>query len=256
MIWLQIALSFLLGSCIGSFINAAEYRLARQEKVANDRSRCRTCRATLPWYDLFPVFSFMALRAKCRACRGPISWQYPAVEIVTGLLYVLVLLMHPVVASPWDALVLVRDILAVSVAVFLFVYDFKYQLLPDAVTIPAAITFAVISLLLGMTWGSLLLGMAVGGGCFLLQYVMSKGRWVGGGDIRYGALLGSLFGWPLVLVSLFLSYVIGSVFAVVLLASRRRKVGDAIAFGTFLSLGLIATLWKGKELLTWYLGLV
>lgn len=254
MFWLQAFLSFILGACVGSFINAAEYRLARQKKIANDRSRCRTCQATLPWFDLVPLASFFFLRGRCRSCRNSISWQYPLVEAAVGALYVLVFIAHPVVVSPWDAVALFRDLAAVSVAVFLFVYDFKYQLLPDTVTIPAMIVFAAASLLLGMSWASLLIGMAIGAGFFLLQYAISAGAWIGGGDIRYGALLGALFGWPMILMALFLSYVIGSVFAVVLLATKRRKMGDAIAFGTFLSIGLVSTLFWGQHILEWYLG--
>lgn len=253
MIWLQASLSFVLGACIGSFINAAEYRLARQEKVVKDRSRCRACRTPIAWYDLVPILSYFILRGRCRSCRDSISWQYPLVEFVTGLLYASLLFLHPVLTTPADLLLLLRDLVAVSVAVFLFVYDYKYQLLPDLVTIPTVVICAILALLLGMPVFSLALGMAVGGGFFLVQYLLSRGAWVGGGDIRYGLFLGAVFGWPLVLVSLFLAYVIGAVFAIVLLAMKRKKPGQTIAFGTFLSLGLVLTLWWGDRLLAWYL---
>lgn len=256
MLLLQTLLSFILGSCIGSFINAAEYRLAREEKVVRDRSRCRSCRAMIPWYDLAPIISFLLLRGKCRSCSDAISHQYPLVEAVTGSLVVGVFYLHPTVVSPYDALALLRDLIAVSAAVFLFVYDYKYMLLPDVVTIPAALIIAVCSYALGMSAGNLLLGIGIGGGFFLLQYAVSRGAWVGGGDIRYGALLGALFGWPMILVALFLSYIVGATFAVGLLLSKRKQLGQTVPFGTFLSVGLVMTLFFGQALLDWYLAFV
>ena len=105
-----------------------------------------------------------------------------------------------------------------------------------------------------MPWPQLLIGVAAGGGFFLLQYVASSGRWIGGGDIRFGALMGALLGWPLILVGLFVSYVTGAVVAVTLLANKRKRFGQSIPFGTFLAIGTLASLWCGQHILDWYLG--
>lgn len=245
-------LLFILGCCIGSFINAAEYRLAKGEGVATGRSHCRDCTYTLAWYDLAPLVSFAVLAGKCRACKRPISWQYPLVELITGALFVAAFFLRTPNLEPQSIAVLVRDLFVVFSAVFLFVYDYKYSLLPDAVTVPSIAVFAATSLAFGMTLPSLLIGTAIGAGFFLLQYVVSRGRWVGGGDIRYGAMLGCLFGWPMVLVSLFLAYLSGAILGVGLLVSGRKKSGDAIPFGTFLSLSMLATLWWGQALAAWY----
>ncbi len=252
MVWLIIAILFVLGCCIGSFINAAEYRLAAGEGVVRGRSHCRNCSYTLAWYDLAPLLSFVILAGKCRSCKRAISWQYPAVELVTGLLFVAAYFLQRPAIEALQTAVLIRDLLVVSVAVFLFVYDYKYSLLPDAVTLPGIIIFAASSLVFGMPWAAVLIGILFGGGFFLLQYLVSRGKWVGDGDIRYGAMIGGLFGWPAVLVALFLSYIFGAVFGVGLLLSGRKQPGDAIPFGTFLSIGMLVTLWWGPALVAWY----
>ena len=255
MVLLLIGL-FVLGCCIGSFINASEYRLAKSLPIANDRSRCRSCKKPLAWYDLIPLVSFLVLSGKCRSCHAPISKQYPLVEAATGALFALAGYMAGLsgadVLDGQTIFRLMRDIIVVSVAVFLFVYDYKYTLLPDAVTVPSIVLFAACSWWLGLHWQSLLVGMVVGGGFFLVQYAVSSGAWVGGGDIRFGAMLGALFGWPMVLVALFVSYVTGAVVGGGLLALGKKKPGDAIPFGTFLSVGMLFTLWWGEAVIAWY----
>lgn len=243
---------FVLGCCIGSFINASEYRLAKSLPIANDRSRCRSCAKALAWYDLVPLVSYLVLRGKCRSCQARISTQYPLVEGVTGVLFVVAGSMASIGTDTESIVRLIRDLIVVSIAVFLFVYDYKYTLLPDAVTLPSIAVFAAFSWWLGVSWQSLLVGTIVGGGFFLLQYAVSSGAWVGGGDIRFGAMLGALFGWPTILVALFVSYVTGAIAGGTLLALGKKKPGDAIPFGTFLSIGMLLTLWWGQALVDWY----
>ena len=175
MILLFPLLLFVLGCCIGSFINAAEYRLAIGEDIASGRSHCRNCTYTLAWYDLVPLLSFVVLSGKCRACKQTISWQYPVVEIVTGVLFAAAFFLRPTPIDAWSIAVLVRDLVVIASAVFLFVYDFKYSLLPDAVTLPCIVLFAVSSIAFGLSWQSVLIGTIVGGGFFLLQYLLSRG---------------------------------------------------------------------------------
>jgi prepilin signal peptidase PulO-like enzyme (type II secretory pathway) len=213
----------------------------------------------LRWYDLFPVISFIILLAKCRACRKPISWQYPIVELATAALFLVAgafWLPFPAEFTAAQGLILLRDLLAVSALLFLFVFDYRYYLLPDIVTLPAAASFFLLNLLIGYSWQHLLVGMLAGGGFFLAQFVVSKGKWVGGGDIRFGLLMGALLGWPLVLVALFGAYLIGAMFAVLFLALGKLKFGAKIPFGTFLALATITTLWAGQHMLDWYLQFV
>lgn len=249
---------FLFGASIGSFLNAAMYRLRHSKSIVSDRSRCIHCSRVLAWFDLIPIVSFLVLRGCCRMCKKPIPKAYLAVELAAALLFVASFYLRmPTDLAVWTQphlVLLLRDWLAIAVLLFLFAYDLRYMLLPDEVTLPAILVFALLSYVSGMEPLSLAIGIVLGGGFFLLQYLVSSGRWIGGGDIRFGALMGVLLGWPLILVGLFVSYIIGAVVAVVLIASGRKKLGQTIPFGTFLAVGTLVTLWFGKDLLAWYLG--
>jgi prepilin signal peptidase PulO-like enzyme (type II secretory pathway) len=257
MIALFCVFVFLFGASIGSFINAMVYRLRHEKPIVADRSKCVHCSRVLQVADLIPVLSYVCLRGRCRTCLKPIPDSYVTVELAAASLFLFAFLLHvPVGSEWWDAhrvLLLIRDWSAIAILLFLFVYDLMYMLLPDEVTLPAIAVFALMSWCTGVTWQSILLGTVVGGGFFLLQYLVSSGRWIGGGDIRFGAMMGALLGWPLVLVGLFLSYMIGAVVAVSLLVSGKKKLGQNIPFGTFLAIGTLATLWWGRDLLVWYL---
>jgi prepilin signal peptidase PulO-like enzyme (type II secretory pathway) len=102
----------------------------------------------------------------------------------------------------------------------------------------------------------ILLGLAVGAGFFGAQYVISRGTWIGGGDLRLGALLGVMLGWPVVLVALFLAYVVGGFVAVILLLNKRVEAKTALPFGVFLAPAGLAALFWGEQLVAWYLGIL
>lgn len=259
MIWLVLVLAALTGAAFGSFINAAVFRLYRDMPLVRARSQCVHCETTLLWYQLLPIASFIWLKGVCASCRKPIPSRYLLVETITALLFALNAWIWLQDAA-FDAVAyvtLARDLFAIAVLVFLFVYDYEYGLLPDIVTIPAAVIIAVATwYVTGGAWISLLPGIGFGAGFFALQYAVSRGCWVGGGDIRFGALIGALLGWPLTAVALFLSYLCGSVVAVWLLASKRKRMGQTVPFGTFLAVGTLAALWFGQPILDWYFGLL
>ena len=135
-------------------------------------------------------------------------------------------------------------------------FDLKYLLLPDIVTLPSVAAFFIINLILGAAGWSLLIAMAIGAGFFALQFIVSKGKWIGGGDIRFGALMGALLGWPNILVGLFFAYLIGAIIGVILLISGRKKFGSQLPFGTFLALGTTIGIWWGNGIINWYMGLL
>jgi len=166
-------------------------------------------------------------------------------------LFVLVLYTH-LEAGNGLAFIL-RDWFFVAVLMIVFVYDLKWGYILDRVSLPAIIIAFSVNILIGFPWYNLLLAAAIGSGFFLLQYAISRGKWIGGGDIRMGALMGCILGWPNVVVGLFLSYIVGSIVAVYLLARKKKKMGSTIAMGTFLAIGTaIAMLW-GVDILMWYL---
>ncbi|MFA5124513.1 MAG: prepilin peptidase [Patescibacteria group bacterium] len=246
----MILFIFIIGLVIGSFLNVVVWRLHSGEPIVFGRSKCPHCQAGLQPKDLVPLLSFILLRGRCRYCRQPISWQYPIVELAGGLLFVLAYILHP------QLLVFLRDIILVSILIIVFVYDLRWQLIPDQVTIPAIILLFIFSLLLGSNLWLLIFAVLVGFGFFGLQYLVSSGRWIGGGDLRLGALMGAVLGWPLLIVALLVAYIVGAIVSVVLLISGKAKAKTPVAFGTFLALGTLVALFWGERIINWYLGLL
>ncbi len=246
-----------VGLAVGSFLNVAIGRLRSGETGFRSRSRCPKCQTVLRPRDLVPVLSFFALRGRCRSCKEPISWQYPLIEFSTMALFLAAYAvergMGGFVEQP---LRLARDLVFIAGLTIVFVVDLKDMVVFDSVTLPLAAIAFVLNLALGRTAMNLLMAAAIGAGFFLLQYALSKGRWIGGGDIRIGAMMGAMLGFPGILLALLVAYVAGASVAVFLLASRKAAWSGQIAFGTFLSAATVFTLFFGQPLITWYVSLV
>jgi len=252
---------FLLGLIIGSFINCLVWRLYKKEGVLN-RSYCPKCRHQIAWYDNIPVLSFIILCGKCRHCHKAISLQYPAVELIVGFLFVLAWYINiGVITASYELWVmsyvkLFRDWFIISVMVVIFIYDLRWYLILDKVTIPAMIVVFIFNLALGFNLWNLLISGIIGGSFFLVQFLVSRGKWVGGGDIRLGALMGLILGWPSVILAIFLAYIIGSIAAIGLLITGKKKWGSMVPMGIFLSTATVIILFWGDFILNWYLGLL
>lgn len=251
---LILLLSGVMGLVIGSFLNVAIIRTHEKEEWGG-RSRCVHCKALIRWFDNIPLLSFVALRGKCRSCRRRINIQYPLVEATMAVVMVMSAAVRLAQGGTDDMLwlVLARDWLVGAALVAIFVYDARWYEIPDRFSLPGIAVALLANLALGVSWRSLALGIAVGGGFFLLQYVVSRGRWIGGGDIRLGALMGAALAWPLVAVALFLAYVVGALISVVLIAVRKKTWQATVPFGTFLAPATLVTLLWGEMLLDWYI---
>ena len=237
---------FWLGAAAGSFLQVVIYRLRRQEAWWAGRSYCPHCRRRIRWYDLFPLVSFLILRGRCRFCRRRLARQYPLVELAAGGLFFLGALY-----LPWD-LTLVTYWAAVAFFTVLFVYDAAYYLVPDKVSLPAIAVIFLLNLMRGLSLGPLVLGAALGGAWFLAQFLVSRGRWVGGGDIRLGLLLGVLLGYPLLVLGLLLTYIGGSLIALFLLGLGRKKLDSRLPFATMLLPSALAVFLWGENIWRWY----
>jgi prepilin signal peptidase PulO-like enzyme (type II secretory pathway) len=244
-------LLIILGLVFGSFINALVYRLNARKPIFLDRSECPKCGHKLGAGDLVPILSFAFLRGRCRYCRGQISWQYPVVEFTAAALLALVWWIY----SPDLLAVFGYSVISLFLIV-IFIYDYKYYLILDSLTVPAIIFSVIFNYLRGVSLLHLLLAMITGGGFFLLQYAVSRGKWIGGGDIRLGVLAGAILGWPGVILGIFLAYLLGALVEVPLLLLGRRKLGGAVPFGTFLTVAIFIAIWWGERIITWYLGLL
>lgn len=244
------ALIFVAGTAVGSFLNVVILRTRVKTSVADGRSKCMSCQTKLTPRDLVPVLSFCALRGKCRSCKVPISIQYPLVELSAGVLFVLAFL------NDGLGLSFVRDAAFISTLITIFVFDLRYMEIPDRFTLPAMVFALVANLYLGVGFVSLLLGAIVAGGFFLAQFVLSKGRWIGGGDIRLGALMGLMLGLPNAVAALFVAYVVGAIYAAWLLATKRANAESQVPFGTFLAVATVVAMFFGDGIVGWYLGLI
>jgi len=246
---------FVLGLCIGSFLNVAIFRIHEGRSIIKGRSKCKTCEEPISAHDLIPVLSYFILRGRCRKCKNVISWQYPLVEFVTGILFLL--FYFKLGDSSIEGMyTLVRDWIFIAFLIVIFVYDLRHMYILDRFTIPAMIIAIIFNLWLGTVPAmSLITGAVVLGGFFYLQFVISNGAWVGGGDIRMGALMGLMLGLNQGLVALFLAYLLGAIIGVMLLLTKRVGRKTPIAFGTFMAISTAVILFFGDAPLQLYLDL-
>lgn len=271
---------FILGTVIGSFLSVAIYRLRNGEKgIMLGRSICTYCKKPLKWHHLFPIFSWIFLRGKCAYCGKRIAVHYLLLELFTGLIFLAgflhwnFLVAIPSTVNPqftdylinWHKLAtLVFYLIEFSFLMAIFFYDWMHKEIPDQLSLPAiAIAIAgIISFNPSMTTG---INMLIGGGIiflfFFLQYVFSKGAWIGGGDLRLGALMGILLswnpnsnfsGWLLGILALVIAYLLGGIVSLVLLSMKKLNRKSTIPFGPFLVIGTITAIFWGDKILNWY----
>lgn len=255
---------FILGLCFGSFVNVLVLRLKRDESLLG-RSRCLACLKQLHWYHNLPLVSFVALRGRCAYCRAPISWQYPMVELACGLLWLMGYLVFaqaaPATCSPLSVPCPLFNVvtfgLFASLLLALFVFDVRWYELPDELTLPGIALGLALNLARGYAPLELLAATAIGAAFFLAQYAVSRGKWVGSGDVRLGAMIGAMAGTYVGLtVTLLLAYVAGSLVGLVLVALRRKNLESQLPFGAFLAPAALVSLLWGQGLWQWYLGLL
>jgi leader peptidase (prepilin peptidase)/N-methyltransferase len=249
---LLLTILSLLGLSVGSFLNVCVHRLPRRQSLVHPGSRCPHCGYVLRWYDNIPVVSYLLLRGRCRKCGGAIAIRYPALELATLVLF----LVHGAIFG-WSALLVVRLLFACAMVV-LFAIDLEHHLLPDAITLPGIVAGLLFSTVLPPGIVSALLGMLIGGGVLWLigeAYFRYSGQeGMGGGDVKMLAMIGAFLGWKLVLVTLVLSSVAGSLIGVFVIVLKRGGMKYALPYGTFLALGALAASLVGERFVTWYAG--
>jgi leader peptidase (prepilin peptidase)/N-methyltransferase len=243
----MVAVPLLFGLVLGSFLNVVIARVPEGKSVWAPRSACPACGAPIAWYDNIPILSFFALRGRCRGCRAPIPWRYPIVEAVTGAAFALAYLIFGPTVDGAAASLLLAALVAITAI------DLRHQIIPDVITLPGIVAGFALSLASGrLVWLESLIGIAVGGGIFLVIILVSGGG-MGGGDMKLGAMLGAFLGWKLGLLALLMGVLAGGSAAICLLALGRKGRKEAIPFGPFLALGGAISLLWGDQVLAWYL---
>lgn len=239
---------FLYGITIGSFLNVVIYRVPKHENMVTTRSHCMTCGYQLSWYDLVPLFSYLALGGKCRKCKTKLSVQYPLIEGLNGVLYLVVFARYG-----WSIESLLYCLLF-SALLALSVIDFRTYEIP--------VGFNYFILALGLVriftdmsnWLTYAIGLVAVSAVLFLIYQISKGAAIGGGDVKLMAATGLLLGWKVNILAFLLGCILGSVIHIIRM--KVSKEGHVLAMGPYLAMGVaISALW-GELFINWYLHLL
>ena len=261
--YLNLIYFFILGLLAGSALNCIIYRLKTGENFWWGRSFCPKCRHVLKWYDLVPVFSFLALKGKCRYCRGKISWQYPLVEISTALIFLLIFNFSAFggPTAGWqfylNLIATLYLFITASLLIIIFVYDLKHYIIPDKILFPAIGIVFLYNLILNSKFLILNSLFSAFGAMafFLLIFLISKGKWMGFGDVKLAFFMGLFLGYPNVLVALFLAFFFGAIIGIGLILAKKKDFKSEVPFGPFLIIGTFLALFWGDKLINWYLNL-
>ena len=239
---------FILGIIVGSFLNVCILRIPLKESVVTNGSHCMSCGKKLHWYELVPVFSWLALRGKCSGCHAKISIQYPLVELANGVLWFLVTAQCGLHTDT------ILGCLLVSVLLVASVIDARTRELPLATTMFVA-GLGVIRIILNPSMLKTgILGMLVVGGFLLLLLLLSGGSAIGGGDVKLMAGSGLLLGLPLNLFAFFIGCIIGSVIHIIRM--KFFGAGRDLAMGPYLAIGIVIAFLWGEPMINWYLAMV
>ncbi|MCR5205800.1 MAG: prepilin peptidase [Lachnospiraceae bacterium] len=262
-------LLFVYAIIIGSFLNVCILRIPLKETIVSKRSHCMKCGHQLAWYDLFPLFSYIFLRGKCRYCKAKISVQYPVIEFTNGALAVLCFMFGDFWPHEIDAIirldifiystmVLLLSAVLCSVLIVITLIDWRTFEIPLGANIVILI-LGLIRLVWNLivygkdgNWLEYIIGFFVVSVPLAIIYYISKGRAIGGGDVKLMAAAGLFLGWKLALIALIAGCLYGSIIHII-----RMKVsgeGKQLAMGPYLSAGIVTALWFGKYIVEWYSG--
>lgn len=270
----MIFIFFIVGLIIGSFLGAVNYRLKTAEDIVWKRSHCPLCKHEIRWYDNIPLLSFIILFGRCRDCRKYISWEYPLIELMTGVLFagaaikffgVPFLGISGIMTSAAGANAVIDLsflLFAVCYLVLIFWHDYDYMLISDAVVYPAIIItffyqlykyiqspFGIADIQAPLT--SALIAAFGAALFFFLLIWMSRGKWIGGGDVKLGFLAGLIVGWPKILFVFFLTYLVGSVVSLALIALKKKTWKSQIPFGPFMAAAILLVMFFSDQIQFW-----
>ena len=246
---------FIVGLCVGSFLNVCIYRLPASQSIARPRSKCPECGTLIAFYDNIPLFSYLWLKGRCRHCRVRIGLRYPTIELLGGLFALATYLKFGLSV---DALIYFAFIASMLVVTFI---DLDHRIIPDVITLPGIpICFAASFALPSINFKAALLGILVGGGSlYLVAWVYSlitKKEGMGGGDIKLLAMMGGLVGWQGVAFTIFVSSLVGTLSGFAVMLQSRKGMKLAIPFGPFLAIGAITYIFFGTRLINWYFNIL
>lgn len=254
-----MAIIFVIGLCVGSFVNMLVYRTAVQYKITNyklritneKRSFCDYCGRQLRWYENVPVVSWLVQRGKTKCCGKKLDWSYPLVEMGVGILFIItdyqlrITNYHFGAVNYWQ---LGIGLVIITLLVFSAVFDAKYMILPDFSTL-----ILVIIAFLGVLFDErnilpYLVSAAGAAGFLLFLHILTKGKGMGMGDVKLAFFMGMLLGWPKVVMAFYVAFISGAIVGGAMLLIKKLKRKSLIPFGPFLILGTIVAWWWGENI--------
>ena len=252
---------FIIGCCIGSFINVLIYRLPINKSIIYPNSRCPKCDTKIKWFDNLPIISWFVLRGKCRACNGKISISYPIIELLTGILFWVNIYAHPTIYSqePISIKIFFGSIFS-TLLISLAILDFKYFWLPQALTLGGLLLGITASLFIDIFSGfsqfsnSIYMIIASFLGFIFFNLLSSIGEKIfnkpvmGGGDAKLGALIGSWLGIQGFFISTWLAFLCAGIFVIFGLILKKIRRNQKIPFGVFLALSALLVWFFGNEI--------
>lgn len=257
---------FIFGLAVGSFLNCLIFRLENNKSFLKGRSFCPSCNHVLKWKDLIPVFSFIFSKGKCQYCQKPISFQYPLVELFTGVIFLLIFFQFPILNqfSVFNFLNLIFYWIISSFLIVVFIYDLKHYIIPDKVIYSAIFISLIWYFVSGIIFNfygkdeilNIIYSSIGAAGFFLLIVLISRGQWMGIGDIKLAFLMGLFLGFPNIFLSLFLSFLIGAIIGTGLIIFGGKRLKSEIPFGPFLVIGTFIALFWGEKIINFYLNLI
>jgi len=275
---LFLLLLFFFGASIGSFIGVLGGRYSEKKGFSlavHGRSKCTHCAKTLKWYELVPLLSFLAQGGKCRKCGHRLSWKYPAVEILTGLVFLFVPL------TLGQGIPTLLWVFAFLAFILISIIDLRLRIIPDKLVIFIAFLGALLfayyeitgefGLIDGVVKGSFLgthalsfwigapsvflnyiAGTLFGLSVFGVLYFLGRGKAMGFGDVKLAGALGSLMGWPDIVLAVILAFITGAIWGVVLILQKKKSIKDSLPFGPFIVLGAVLVFFFGGDILNSY----
>jgi len=252
---MSFVVAFVFGLAVGSFLNVCIYRIPRDISIVSPASSCPSCKIKIKPWDNIPLLSYLILGGRCRGCGARISLRYPAVELLNGLAYLVIMWRY---GPSLEGLVFMIYFSALIVITFI---DLDFQIIPDPITIPGSVIGLILGVFLlsdpfnrSLQLGPVqsIAGLFLGFGLFYVIAVLSRGG-MGGGDIKMMAMVGALTGWKGVFLTTFIGSLTGALIGVVLMVLKGRGRKSKIPFGPFLALGSAITILFGEEILKLYL---
>lgn len=241
----------LLGLVIGSFLSALTYRIPRGESFVGGRSKCDRCGKKIKWFDNIPLLSYLLLGGECRDCGKEISIRYPLIELSTATIFLSVFLYvkGQALYSGNGLLLLAYYLLITIILIAIFIIDLEMQIIPDGlVFILIILSFSWLLFSSNNALYSYLFSASASALFLLLINLITKGRGMGLGDVKLAFFGGLFFGYPLSITWLFLSFIIGAILGLILVAFRKTRFGKRIAFGPFLVGSFFLTLLWGDKI--------